>query len=406
MEYRFSDIVEINPKETIKKGTLARKISMQDILENNRNIQNFTFERYSGGSKFRNGDTLFARITPCLENGKIAQVNILDNDEVSFGSTEFIVFREKKGLTISDYIYHLSKWEYVRESAIKSMTGTSGRQRVQNSVFDDLIIDLPLIEEQEKIVQILNSLDQKIETNNKIIANLEEQAQAIFKSWFVDFEPFQDGEFVESQLGMIPEGWEVKSLYSIANYKNGLAMQKYRPQEGEASLPVLKIKELRANRTDNNSDRCALYIPKDVKVSDGDVIFSWSGSLLVELWTGGEAGLNQHLFKVTSDIFEKWFYYSWIKYLLNIFISIARDKATTMGHIKISHLKDEKILVPDKKSLSFMNETMKPIINLSINLGIENQKLAETRDTLLPKLMSGEIDVSGIKIDEEEDSHD
>lgn len=198
MEYKFSDVVLINPKESLKKGAIAKKIAMADIQENYRFIKNFELDKFKSGTKFRNGDTLFARITPCLENGKIAQVNILEENEVAFGSTEFLVLRDKEGVTIPDYVYYLSKWDYIKDSAIKSMTGTSGRQRVQNSIFDELVVDIPSIETQKSIVSALNNLDYKIEINNKIIENLEAQAQAIFKSWFVDFEPFQDGNFVES----------------------------------------------------------------------------------------------------------------------------------------------------------------------------------------------------------------
>lgn len=170
-------------------------------------------------------------------------------------------------------------------------------------------------------------------------------------------------------------------------------MQKYRPESEDDSLPVLKIKELRANRTNSDSDRCTKEIPSDILVENGDIIFSWSGSLLVEIWTGGTAGLNQHLFKVTSAKYHKWFYYYWTKYFLNQFIAIARDRATTMGHIKRSHLKEAKILIPDEETLQKMNKIMDPIVSNLVNLGIQNKKLEETRDILLPKLMSGELRV-------------
>lgn len=265
-------------------------------------------------------------------------------------------------------------------------------------------INVPVIslDKQKRIASILSNLDSKIEVNNKIISNLESQAQAIFKSWFVDFEPFQDGDFVESELGMIPEGWEVKSLSDIAFFKNGLAMQRYRPEINDPSLPVLKIRELNSGSTDFSSDRCRIDIDDSVKVYDGDLIFSWSGTLSCKLWTGGNAGLNQHLFKVTSEKYEKWFNYSWIKFHMNEFIRIAQDKATTMGHIKRSHLDEAKVLIPAIDIYEKIDKLMKPIIELIIKLGIQNTKLAELRDALLPKLMAGEIDVSNIKIEGEE----
>ena len=269
------------------------------------------------------------------------------------------------------------------------------------ALLNEIELNIPSLENQIKIVDILSSLENKIENNNAIIANLEEQAQTIFKSWFVDFEPFQEEEYQESELGKIPKKWQVSSLDKMAIYKNGLAMQKYRPESEDDSLPVLKIKELRANRTNSDSDRCTKEIPSDILVENGDIIFSWSGSLLVEIWTGGTAGLNQHLFKVTSAKYHKWFYYYWTKYFLNQFIAIARDRATTMGHIKRSHLKEAKILIPDEETLQKMNKIMDPIVSNLVNLGIQNKKLEETRDILLPKLMSGEIRVEeAIEVEE------
>lgn len=272
---------------------------------------------------------------------------------------------------------------------------------INKTEFSNQEIYLPPLEEQKSIADLLSSFDDKIENNNAIIANLEEQAQAIFKSWFVDFEPFQEEEYQESELGKIPKKWQVSSLDKMAIYKNGLAMQKYRPESEDDSLPVLKIKELRANRTNSDSDRCTKEIPSDILVENGDIIFSWSGSLLVEIWTGGTAGLNQHLFKVTSAKYHKWFYYYWTKYFLNQFIAIARDRATTMGHIKRSHLKEAKILIPDEETLQKMNKIMDPVVSNLVNLGIQNKKLEETRDILLPKLMSGEIRVEeAIEVEE------
>ena len=203
------------------------------------------------------------------------------------------------------------------------------------------------IDTQKKIASILSVLDEKIEVNQKINENLEQQAQAIFKSWFVDFEPFKDGEFVNSELGQIPKGWKVDNLLNIADYTNGLAMQKFRPKENKAGIPVLKIKELRQGFCDSSSDICSENIKSDFIINDGDIIFSWSGSLMIDFWCGGKCGLNQHLFKVTSNEYDKWFYYMWTEYHLEKFIAIAKDKATTMGHIKREELKKSMVLIPD-----------------------------------------------------------
>jgi len=260
-------------------------------------------------------------------------------------------------------------------------------------VLNEVDLLMPPLPTQKAIADTLSCLDAKIEVNNKIIKNLEKQAQAIFKSWFVDFEPFLDGKFIESELGLIPEGWEVRSLDEIARYINGLAMQRYRPKKNESSLPVVKIKELRQRFADIDSDRCSVNIDSDFIIDDGDVVFSWSGSLLVDIWAGGKAGLNQHLFKVTSKSYSKWFYYYWTKFHLKQFQNIAQSRATTMGHIRRGHLKEAKVLEPNKIQLNKISLVMDTILNSKIILRIENTTIAALRDTLLPKLMSGEIEV-------------
>ena len=270
-------------------------------------------------------------------------------------------------------------------SAVPSMTV---------NILNDIQISYPKnIEDQRRIASILSSLDRKIELNNKINADLEEMAQAIFKNWFVDFEPFKDGKFVDSELGMIPEGWKVGRLTEIASYMNGLAMQKFPPENDEDSLPVLKIKELGQGFCGPDSDRCSCNIKDECKIHNGDVIFSWSGTLLVDVWCGGDCGLNQHLFKVTSKDYPKWFYYYWTKHHLQEFIHIAKDKAVTMGHIKRGHLEEALVAIPDNDSMERAHELFEPILSKMISLRLENSRLSLLRDTLLPRLMSGELEV-------------
>ena len=252
---------------------------------------------------------------------------------------------------------------------------------------------IPSLDDQHRIASILSSLDRKIELNNKINADLEEMAQAIFKNWFVDFEPFKDGKFVDSELGMIPEGWKVGRLTEIASYMNGLAMQKFPPENNEDSLPVLKIKELGQGFCGTDSDRCSCNIKDECKIHNGDVIFSWSGTLLVDVWCGGDCGLNQHLFKVTSKDYPKWFYYYWTKHHLQEFIHIAKDKAVTMGHIKRGHLEEAMVAIPDNDSMEKAHELFEPILSKMISLRLENSRLSLLRDTLLPRLMSGKLEV-------------
>ena len=219
----------------------------------------------------------------------------------------------------------------------------------------------------------------------KLNDNLEQQAQAVFRQ-----ELLQNGE--------LPPNWTTGSLLDIADYLNGLAMQKFRPVDGERGLPVLKIKELRQGFCDYSSELCSPNIKPEFIVHDGDVIFSWSGSLLVDLWCGGTCGLNQHLFKVTSVKYPKWFYYTWTAHHLARFVAIAADKATTMGHIKREDLAKAEVIIPDVASMERIGGVLQPIYNLVINQRIENRKLSMLRDSLLPKLMSGELDVSAIEL--------
>ena len=292
----------------------------------------------------------------------------------------------------ADYVYYLM---CIVGKELNYISKTSTAVPIINkSTFSDWDVTIPCNKDDQRcIASILSSLDRKIELNNKINADLEEMAQAIFKNWFVDFEPFKDGKFVDSELGMIPEGWKVGTLTEIASYMNGLAMQKFPPENNEDTLPVLKIKELGQGFCGTDSDRCSCNIKDECKIHNGDVIFSWSGTLLVDVWCGGDCGLNKHLFKVTSNDYPKWFYYYWTKHHLQEFIHIAKDKAVTMGHIKRGHLEEALVAIPDNDSMKKANELFEPILSKMISLRLESSHLSTLRDTLLPRLMSGELEV-------------
>jgi len=249
----------------------------------------------------------------------------------------------------------------------------------------ELQVPFPDKKVREKIIAIATAISDKIEANKKINDNLYAQAKAIFSNYFIN-------------IDTIPTGWEKGSLLDIASYLNGLAMQKFRPAESETGLPVLKIKELRQGFCDTDSELCSPGIKSEYIIKDGDVVFSWSGSLLVDIWCGGTCGLNQHLFKVTSKVYDKWFYYLWTAHHLDRFIAIAADKATTMGHIKREELAKAEVLIPSDIDYQNIRSIMAPIFDLIISNRIEAHKLAALRDELLPKLMSGELDVSNIKI--------
>lgn len=246
-------------------------------------------------------------------------------------------------------------------------------------------INFPDLLTQKKIARLLDSLEDKIQNNSNINKNLLEQAQSIFTQEFLMFD-------------RIPDSWQESSLLGIADYLNGLAMQKYRPKDDEQGLPVLKIKELRQGSCDFNSELCSPSIKPEYIVHDGDVIFSWSGSLLVDLWCGGTCGLNQHLFKVTSSTYDKWFYYAWTNHHLQKFAAIAADMATTMGHIKREELSKVEVLIPSQSDYDRIGGLLAPLYGLVIANRIENHKLASLRDALLPQLMSGQLDVSEVSL--------
>ena len=276
-------------------------------------------------------------------------------------------------------------------------------------VLKSLQIPIPSRVEQNAIAHILGTLDDKIELNRRMNQTLEAMARALFKSWFVDFDPvrakaegrdpglpphiadlFPDS-FEASGLGEIPRGWRVQSLDTVARFVNGLALSKY-PAKNGCSLPVIKIAQLRAGHT-RGADVASAELDPDYIVEDGDVLFSWSGTLECVIWAGGTGALNQHIFKVTSAEYPKWFYYFWIHHHLPEFRHIAAGKATTMGHIQRHHLSDAKVLVPPAKSLNVFSRLMEPWIDALLRRRIESRTLAALRDTLLPRLISGELRV-------------
>ncbi len=274
---------------------------------------------------------------------------------------------------------------------LKSVGVGSTFAEISGSALSRLEFMFPSLETQEKIVEILSALDEKIELNRQTNATLEAIAQAIFKEWFIDFNfPGATGEMVSSPLGLIPKGWKVEQLDKIASFLNGLALQKYPPKNSEDEMPVIKIKELRSRST-IGADKASRQIPEQYYVNSGDLLFSWSGTLEVDFWVGEQSALNQHLFKVTSEDYPLWFCYMWLSRHLSRFRAIAADKATTMGHIKREDLSNSLCVVPD--NLSRLEEPINSVIKQTIELRREVGLISESRDLLLRKLMNTKIKV-------------
>ena len=343
-------------------------------------------EEFVKNQKELNEQTILVSI-----NGTIGNVAKYNNEPCILGKSACYINVIKE--VDKEFIYYILTSANFKRNITNEATGTTIKN-VSLKQMREYKFNIPCnLADQRRIASILSSLDRKMELNNKINTDLEEMAQAIFKNWFVDFEPFKDGKFVDSELGMIPEGWKVGRLTEIASYMNGLAMQKFPPENNEDSLPVLKIKELGQGFCGTDSDRCSCNIKDECIIHNGDVIFSWSGTLLVDVWCGGDCGLNQHLFKVTSKDYPKWFYYYWTKHHLQEFVHIAKDKAVTMGHIKRGHLEEAMVAIPDNDSMEKAHELFEPILSKMISLRLENSRLSLLRDTLLPRLMSGELEV-------------
>ena len=327
-------------------------------------------------------DDILINSTGAGTAGRIAQIEDVPSATTIDGHMILIRSNGKVTQKFLGYALKAHQWEVLQLDE-----GSTGQTELnRDRLLDEIMINYPVsLDEQNAIVGTLESIDRKLIVNEQLNDNLYAQAKAIFDNHFIN-------------IDAIPAGWRKGNLLDIANYLNGLAMQKFRPQGNEIGLPVLKIKELRQGSCDDSSELCSLRIKPEYIIHDGDVIFSWSGSLLVDIWCGGTCGLNQHLFKVTSDIYDKWFYYLWTAHHLARFIAIAADKATTMGHIKREELAKAEVLIPCEEDYTSLTSIMQPIFELIISNRIEARKLAALRDELLPKLMSGEIDVSAIQL--------
>lgn len=385
---KLSDIADFNPRETIKKGEIAKKISMDVLRPFYRDVPYYTEECFSGGTKFRNGDTIMARITPCLENGKTAQVSILNDGEVGFGSTEYIVFRAKEGIADKNYLYYLVCSPEVREPSIKSMVGSSGRQRVQTDVVKNLEIDVPPLAEQERIGSFLRLIDDKIALNDKINNNLEQQAEAIFQS-------------------ILSNAITTVNLGEIADVKGGKRLPKgVNLIDIPNAHPYIRVRDLNnalfASLTPNYA-----YVDKETQksisryiVSTGDVLISIVGTIgltaIVDS-TLDKANLTENCVKVTNlkHITPEYL-------LLYLRSQLGREAIAkgTVGAVQqklpIKNIQAIPIPLLSEKDKNALFCTLDSIFAGISNNVIQSAKLASLRDTLLPRLMSGELDVSDI----------
>ena len=377
------NFIEVNPRETIDKGHLSKKIGMDKLQPFCRDIQEYEIAEFNGGAKFRNSDTIMARITPCLENGKIAMVNVLDENEVGFGSTEYIVFRAKKGLTIPDFVYYLVSSSIVRNPAIKSMVGSSGRQRVQIDVVKNIEICFPSISEQFKIASILKALDDKIALNNKINNNLEQQAMALYENTFC----------TPSNIAM-----KHISLSDLMDYSGGSQppASKFIFIKRDGYIRFVQIR-------DYDTDSHITYIPESAKnklCEEHDIMIARYGASLGRICFGINGAYNVALAKVFP---KKSYFREFLRCYLSsrTFYEGINNKGgrSAQAGFNQSDINSFELDFPiDEAIVQKFENTVAPMFEQRLQLRKENQRLASLRDTLLPKLMSGELDVSDIDL--------
>ncbi len=378
MRYKLADICKFVKEKTDVFGLdEVNYISTENMMPNRGGVTKATnLPNAPQTQAFLADDTLVSNIRPYFKKIWYARSD-------GGCSNDVLVFRHKENVH-PRFLYYVLADDAFFDYATATSKGTKMPRGDKKAIMDYPVPNITW-DDQCRIAGILSSIDEKIAVNTSINKNLEEQAQAIFTKYFIDIEN-------------TPDGWTEGSLTDIAEYLNGLAMQKFRPENEDDGLPVLKIKELRQGICDSESDRCSSEIKRAYIVHDGDVIFSWSGSLLVDFWCGGDCGLNQHLFKVTSEKYDKWFYYAWTNHHLQEFVKMAADRATTMGHIKRDALEKARVLIPNKEDYNHIGTLLQPLYDSIITNRIENRQLATLRDSLLPRLMSGEIDVSSIEV--------
>ena len=385
---KLKDIADFNPRESLAKGTVAKKIAMDKLQPFCRDIPGYELEPFSGGTKFRNGDTIMARITPCLENGKTAKVSILDDGEIGFGSTEYIVFRAKEGVD-EDFIYYLVCSPLVREPAIKSMVGSSGRQRVQMDVVQNLEIMVPDYEEQKRISVILKSLDDKIAANTEVNKNLLEQVLAIYRHRFVDTtnelrQTYRADEYFDISIGKTPPRKEPQWFSTNPKEVTWVSIS----DMGTCSLYISESSE---QLTREAVDRHNVKI-----VPDNTVLLSFKLTVGRIAITDGEMTTNEAIAHFKTDQKEiNEYLYCYLKYF-NYQTMGSTSSIATAVNSKI--IKGMPFIVPTDEEITEFHSLVAPMFAKIKANQAEISNLTALRDTLLPKLMSGELDVSDIDL--------
>lgn len=414
----FSDAFEINPKVDLVKGRIYPFINMDAVNQNNRNVFRSEYREYTGsGSKYISDDTLMARITPCLENGKIAGYKSSEKEEeIAFGSTEFIVIRGKKGLTDNTFAYYVTRWMKFRKYAIAQMTGSSGRQRVPVDSLKGFSFYLPPLPTQEQIADILSTLDNKIELNQQMNQTLENIARAIFKSWFVDFDPvyakmegrdyplpadimdlFPD-ELVESELGVIPKGWKIQPLSEIINLIGGGTPKTSVSEFWNGNIPWFSVNDVPDEsdifviNTKNKITEMGLNSSSTHVLRFGTTIISARGSVGKCAMVGTPMAMNQSCYGIQG---KEGFSDNFIYFLIRSNVSDfqKRGHGSVFNTITKSTFESIDVIIPDINVVQGYQSISNIFLLRILNNVNQNQILSKTRDNLLPKLINGEIKI-------------
>ena len=352
----------------------ATYVSTESMLADKRGITTISKTPSTGNvKKYYKNDVLVSNIRPYFKKVWLAEYDgTCSNDVLVFHSTD----------CLPNFLYLLLSSDAFFSYMTKTSKGTKMPRGDKRAIMK-YEVEVPNLQFQFKICKIMDSLQSKIKINQRLNDYLN---------------TLLDIEFNELVVKN-SSSWKLASLLDIADYKNGLAMQRFRPVSIDAGLPVLKIRELGQGFCGSDAERCRSDIEESVIVHNGDLIFSWSGTLLLDFWAGGNAGLNQHLFKVTSNNYPNWFYYCWTKHHMQRFISMAKDRATTMGHIKRSALQESEVYIPQHEVMQKLTKHMQPLVDELVNSKVESYQLIKLKKSLLPKLISGQIDLSGSCLD-------
>lgn len=376
----FLEHIQLNPPVSLEKGKIYPFIEMANVSARNREPSAIDKKAFSSGVKFEDGDTVIARIEPCLQNGKRFMARKIGK---GFGSTEFLVFRPKDDSVDSTFLYYFMQIEYIKKSMIGSMTGATGRQRVNNDIFKSMEIEMPSIELQRKIGQILSSYDDLIENNQKQIKLLEEVAQRLYKEWFVDlrFPGYEGMEIVDG----VPAGWERKRLVDIVDVQYGYAFDGSKFNDVGNGMPIIRIRNIPyGNTTDFTTEEAE----EKYVISNGEILVGMDGEFHINSWSGDNAYLVQRTCcfrprKSEMNGWLLWAIYEPIKFYEKTVVG------ATVSHLGKKHIDAIELLTgPDELYIPFQI-----LFEQRQNLLNQNNLLSEARDRLLPKLMSGEIEV-------------